>query len=220
MNRKLLLVILPILIWAFKFNECKNLGDSKPKFEIDWVKNISSNFDFSSNWSYPEGVYRNQYGQLSCDGICPIEIDEMKDEHGKIKGNFLKTFYEIIDTTHLFYSIHSETNAPEYTEANFISIKYIDDKEIIIRSKSNISTHSSLNVLIKDSTFSAWIDVKSITPNGNHRFKLKNGTLKVEEESWKKGILKAVFDLKFEDTLFKKKEMFWKGKLLKTINKD
>ena len=30
---------------------------------IEWVDNLSGDFSFTNNWSYPEGVYKNEYGQ-------------------------------------------------------------------------------------------------------------------------------------------------------------
>ena len=81
-----------------------------------------------------------------------------------------------------------------------------------------MSTHSSLNIEIRDSEFSVWIDFASITSVGNHKFNLKSGTLKIEEELFVKGILKAEFDFKFEDDLFNKEEIFWKGKMFKAIH--
>lgn len=58
--------------------------DETKWISIKWVDNIENDFSFKERWSYPEGVYKNKFGQLSRDGICPPEIDQMKNEEGKI----------------------------------------------------------------------------------------------------------------------------------------
>ena len=66
--------------------------DETKWISIKWVDNIENDFSFKERWSYPEGVYKNKFGQLSCDGICPPEIDQMKNEEGKIYPDSLKAF--------------------------------------------------------------------------------------------------------------------------------
>ena len=41
--------------------------------EIKWVSNIKGDFSFNTKWSYSEGIYKNEFGQLSCHGFCPPE---------------------------------------------------------------------------------------------------------------------------------------------------
>ena len=36
---------------------------------VVWHKNVIGDFSFKDTWNYPEGVYLNQHGQLSCDGF-------------------------------------------------------------------------------------------------------------------------------------------------------
>jgi len=216
-----IIILLSIIICSFKFGKYENFKESGSKLEIKWVEKMESNFEFTNNWSYPEGIYKNRFGQLSCDGICPIEIDEMKDDEGRIKEELLKAFYEIIDTTHLFHSLESESNVPEFAGSNFIQVKRQDKEKININTSTNVATHSSLQIEIDKSKFTAWIDLNSITPTGKHKFTISKGNLIIEKQSWEKGILKAEFDFKFENTLNKTrtKAFYWKGKMLKEIEK-
>jgi hypothetical protein len=46
-----------------------------------------------------------------------------------------------------------------------------------------------------------------------------SGWIKVDKKSWDKGILKAIFDFKFKNTDEKNQPIYWKGKILTTINK-
>ena len=216
MKRKLLILISSILFFSFQFKEFSN---SDLKLEIDWTETVEGDFKFIEKWSYPEGVYINRFGQLSCDGICPIGIDDMKDEEGKIINDSLEAFYEIIDTTHLFYSLKSETSSYEFGDSNFVRAIKKPNGQIWISSETNISTHSSLKIEIEKSKFSAKIDFGSITPIGNHSFRMKKGILQIEKSYWKKGILKAKFNLSFEDTLNPKRDLFWKGIMFKEIEK-
>jgi hypothetical protein len=221
MKGKSIIILLSIIICSFKCGKHEKSDKSDSKLEIKWVEKIESNFEFANNWSYPEGVYVNRFGQLSCDGICPIEIDEMKDDEGRIKEESLKAFYEIIDTTHLFYSLESESNAPEFTGSDFIQVTRQNKKKTKINTSTNVGTHSSLNIEIDKSKFTAWIDFNSITPIGNHKFTISKGNLIIERKSWEQGILKAEFDFVFENTLnqIKIKTFNWKGKVLKEIEK-
>ena len=196
-----------------------NTSPEKPSqtFPIKWENKLDADFRFTQKWQYPEGVYHNQFGQLSCDGMCPVEIDEMKDEKGKIREKSLKAFYKIVDTTHQYFSLESETNVPEFFTANLVEVKRQGDRKIRLISERNASTHSRLIIEIDQSDFSAWIDYNSITTIGRHQFELKSGSLRIEKASFHKGILKAEFDFSFENYLDQGEEIYWKGKIYKEM---
>ncbi len=219
MKGKVIIIFLSIIFCSFKFGKDGSSNKEISKLKIEWVEEIESHYAFTNNWSYPEGIYLNRFGQLSCDGICPIEIDEMKGHEGRIKEESLKAFYEIIDTTHLFHSLESESNAPEFAGSNFIEIKSHNKEHIKISTSTNAGTHSSLSIEIDKSKFIAWINLYSITSIGNHKFKISKGNLIIDKKSWEQGILKAKFDLTFENTLkkIKLKTFYWKGRMLKKI---
>jgi hypothetical protein len=221
MRGKITIILLSIIICSFKFSKYESHKNIADKFEINWVEKIDTNFDFTNNWSYPENVFRNNYGQLICDNNCPNEIDGMIDEEGKIKKESLNAFYEIIDTTHLFHSLKSESNAPEFAGSDFIQVTRQNEKKTKINTSTNVGTHSNLNIEIDGSKFTAWIDLYSITSIGNHKFTISKGNLIIERKSWEQGILKAEFDFTFENTLnqIRKKTFNWKGKMLKEIEK-
>jgi len=186
---------------------------------IQWVDSIENDFSFKDKWSYPEGVYKNKFGQLSCDGICPPEVDRMKNEEGKIYPDSLKAFYEVVDTTHLFHSIKSEAWTYEWTGTDFMTFKKQADNTIIGQTACNVSTHSSLNIKIKDDSVIAWIDFNSITELGQHKFPMTQGQIKIDSQLFDKGIIKAEFDMKFANTLNSEKEIYWKGLIYSEIKK-
>ncbi len=186
---------------------------------IKWVDEIERDFSFKDEWNYPEGVCKNKFGQLSCDGICPPEVNRMKDKTGKIYSDSLKAFYEIVDTTHLHHSLKSEAWTYEWAGTDFITFEKQVDNSILGQSACNISTHSSLNIQIKNNAVSAWVDFSSITTTGKYIFPLKQGRIIIDKQLFSRGIIKAEFDFKFEDTLNAEKEMFWRGLIYSEIKK-
>jgi len=215
MKIKLLILVLSIFFFSFQFQA----SNPDLKLEIEWVEEIEGDYKFTEKWSYPEGIYENRFGQLSYDGIYPVKTDDMIDEEGKIIIDSLEAYYEIIDTTHLYHSLESETSSYEFGEANFLRVIEKTNGQVLINSETNVSTHSSLKIVIDKSKFSAKIDFGSITPIGNHSFKMKKGNLQIDKSYWERGILKAKFNLSFEDNLNPKRDLFWRGKMFKEIEK-
>ena len=84
------------------------------KIKIQWVDNLPGDFSFSKKWDYPEGIYKNEFGQLSCDGICQEEVYAMMDSAGKIYKDSLAAFYKIVDTAHQYHSIKADAWCYEY----------------------------------------------------------------------------------------------------------
>ena len=211
-----------ILLLLFIF--CINLlgvsqTDAPLKIKINWIDFLDENFSFKEKWSYPEGVYMNSFGQLSCDGICPPEIDRMKDDQGKIYPDSLQAFYKIVDTTHLSHSIKSVAWTYEWAGTDFINFERQSNNAIIGQTECTVSTHSSLHIKINNDSLTAWIDFNSIRDLGKHIFPMKKGQFKMERSHFNKGIIKAVFDLKFENTINPAKEIYWKGVIYSEIKK-
>ncbi|MEM1135986.1 MAG: hypothetical protein AAGI07_09110 [Bacteroidota bacterium] len=186
------------------------------KIKIKWVENLTGDFDFKDEWSYPEGVFKNQFGQVSCDGICPEEIDKMKDDNGEIYKDSLEVFYQIIDTVHLYHSIKSETSAYEWAGTNFIEVTQLDNGKVAGISANNIATHSNLVFEIENDFCSAWISYNSITGTKN-KFSLKKGSIKINSHSWNKKLLKAEFNFFFNNNLEATHPLYWKGKIYAKI---
>ncbi len=184
---------------------------------IKWVDNIEKDFSFKDEWSYLEGIYKNKFGQLSCDGICPPEISRMINEEGKIFQDSLSAFYQIVDTSHLYHSIKSEAWTYEWAETDFINFEKQADNSIIGQTVCNASTHSSLIIKIKNNSATAWIDLNSVGKLGKQQFPLNRGKITIDKPLFDKGIIKAEFDLKFVNTLEADNEMFWKGLIYSKI---
>ncbi len=169
------------------------------EIQVKWVENLSGNFSFKDNWSYPEGVYRNESGQLVCDGICPPEID----------------------TTHLFHSIKSEAWANEWAGTDFIIVERVNKDTVIGFTQNNAGTHSRLNLVISPNTVKPTIIVNSVTTLSYEEkiYNHKGGQMIIDKKHWEKGILKAVFDFEFYNDDNSGKKMYWKGNIYAKIEK-
>jgi hypothetical protein len=79
--------------------------DSAVPVKVTWMPRLNGDFSFRDQWSYPEGINVNEFGQLSCAGFCERESAAMMHSTGKIFVDSLAAFYAIVDTAHQFYSI-------------------------------------------------------------------------------------------------------------------
>ena len=198
-------------------NETKR--DKSIPIKIQWSENLNGNFSFKNKWSYSEEIFKNKFGQLSCDGFCPPETYEMLDSNGRIKKDSIKSFYKIVDTLHRIHSINSSAWCYEWAGTDFIEIEKKSNDKILCKTEINASTHCSLEIeIIGDSCF-VLIDLISIMKGGNAKYFCTNGTIVIDKPLWKKGIMKAVFNFNFEHLENPKKPIYWKGKIYSKIKK-
>lgn len=207
----LFVFLLTILFFPNRSNQNRNW------IAIDWVNEIGGDFSFKNQWSYPEGVYLNRFGQLSCDGDCPPEIDRMKDDKGRIYTDSLQAFYQKVDTTHIYHSIKSKASAYEYSGTKFIKFEKKPDNSIFGKTMFNVGTHSSLNIKIKNDSVTAWIEYNGTTDPRKYIFPLKEGQIKIEKLNFNKEIIKAKFNLEFVNTLNENEKMYWIGLIYSEI---
>ena len=188
------------------------------QIKIDWMKNLSGSFSFKEIWDYPEGIYRNDFGQLSCDGLCPAETDKMKDDQGRIFKDSLPRFYQLVDTTHLFHSIKSHSNSYEWSGTNFLTAEKMGNDTIHCFTDNNASTHSSLDLIITKNKCIPAIKLSSITGTAKTAIYIcKKGYIEIDKNLWNNGILKAKFDFTFDSKENLEKSIFWKGKIYTPI---
>ena len=186
--------------------------ENSQEIQILWVDYLDGDFSFKDNWSFPEGVFINEFGQLSCDGIFPSEIDNMFDEDRRILADSMEAFYQLVDTTHLYHSIESEAMTYEWSGTDFIKAKRIHKDTVICYTMCNAGTHSSLGLVITGNTVRATIELNSITPSGIEIFYCFAGEMIIDKNFWEQGIIKASFDFKFDEGN-SDMQMYWKGKI-------
>lgn len=219
MTRNLTYIFLIIGLISCGLTFDKNGKVKSGEIEISWLDSLTGDFSFTKNWDYPEGVYKNEFGQLSCDGLCPPEIERMKDENGKIYKDSLKAFYQQVDTTHQFHSIRSEAGIYEWAGTNFATATRINAETIVCFTHNNLATHSSLILTIVKDKCIPTIELNSVVYSaGKKTYACKSGRIEIDENFWENGILKANFDLVFDHKENLNKPMYWKGKVYATIN--
>ncbi len=167
---------------------------------VSWKKSISGDFSFTKNWSYSLGVDVMSDGKAGCadGGFCPERCYGMLDENGIVLKDSSMIFYQLLDTTHEFHTIKSETNAYEFDGTNIIEA-IRSGRVVNCYTRTGISTHCSLQLEISGDSCKAMIILNSITPDGDALFFGNGGSITIDKKLWKKGILKAEFKLSFED---------------------
>ena len=213
------LLILSVGFPSFGFAVDSGSNDKVSPITIQWIDNLKGDFSFRTKWSYSEEVYRNEYGQLSCDGLCPEGIESMKDDDGKIYPDSLTKFYQLVDTTHHFHSISCEAWCYEWGGTDFITAKQTDKNRIICSSQKSAGTHCSLIIEISGDACLPRIELRSISMPGLKTYYCKGGFIKIDKNSRAQGILKAEFDFDFNNTYEPDQKMFWKGKMYTLIEK-
>lgn len=213
------ILILIIGFLSFGFITKSKINDKDCQIQIQWIVDLKGDFDFKTKWSYPEGVYRNEFGQLSCDGFCPEGTESMKDSVGKIYTDSLTKFYQLVDTTHMYHSILCEAWSYEIAGTDFITAKQVNKNQIICNTHKNAGTHCSLIIEITNDTCIPRIELNSISSPGLKTYFCKSGFIKIDKDLVTKGILKAEFNFDFNNSDEPDRKMFWKGKIYTTIEK-
>jgi hypothetical protein len=154
---------------------------------------------------------------VSCDGFCPERADVMKDKKGKLIEDSLEAFYKLVDTTHQFHSLSSETNCYEWAGSDHFKMTRIGADAFEGFSACNAATHCSLKLVIEKNTCLPLISLTSIVPNGSETFQCKGGQIEIDTLLFAKGIMKANFNFNFEDKKDSTKALFWKGKIYAPI---
>lgn len=183
------------------------------EISITWVDDLPGDFIFTENWDYPEGVYINEFGQLSCDGICPPETEAMKDETGRIFKDSLTAFYNLVDTT-----IQSDARCYEWAGTNFVTARAINSDTTVCFTHNNASTHSSLHLVITQKQCTPTIELNSVAGAGEIIiYPCQSGQIEIDRKLWNKGILKATFNFAFDDKEDPDKPLSWEGKIYTKI---
>ncbi len=188
------------------------------EIKIQWIDNLIGDFDFRTKWSYPDGIYKNQFGQLCCDGFCPEGTEPMKDGEGKIFTDSLTKFYQLVDTTHQFHTISCTAWCYEWAGTDFVTAKQKDKNQITCFTHSNSGTHCTLILEIINDSCIPRIELNSIS-SGLKTYYCQGGFMKIDKNLWIKGILKAEFNFDFNNTDEPDRKMFWEGKIYTMIEK-
>jgi hypothetical protein len=186
---------------------------------IVWTDDFSEDLSFTKNWHYPEGVYVNRHGQLSCDGLCPPEIDAMKDSDGRLIEDSLIAFYAIVDTTHIYSTISNSADVNEFNWGGTKETETICTQEgdsVSLKTLYGVSTHSTLNLQIIEGDrnpgkVKAKIIYISIRPVPTAIYRCIGGVIEISAPDFDTNLLKAKFDLIFESAPENPEPIKWSG---------
>ncbi|NDW09505.1 hypothetical protein [Dysgonomonas sp. 520] len=213
------IILLSIAI-IFTLTTCNQNKNVHGEIEIEWTDKLSADFSFTEKWSYPEGIYENEFGQLICDGFCPPEVAGMYDDIGRIKEDSLNRYYRLVDTTHQHHTIESDAWTYEWAGTDFITANRVDHDTVVCFTHNNAATHSSLNLKIIGDKCIPTIELNSTTLNqGAKIYTCKSGQIQIDSDLWNKGFMKAEFNFIFDNTENPEQAMYWKGKIYTKINK-
>lgn len=185
--------------------------------ETNWVNELKGDFSFKDKWDYAETTFKNEKGQLVCDGICPEACDRMKDSTGTIIKDSVSAYYKLIDTTHVFNSIACDAWCYEYAGTDRVMVLRKNADTVFCSTECSPATHCSLNLLIVGKECTPKINLVSVKPNGKAVFFVTQGHITIDRLMWEKGILKAEFDYLFDDPEARQKQVYWKGKIYAPI---
>ena len=193
------------------------IGNSQIK--RNWINELDDDFSFIRDWEYHEGIYMNQWGQLSCDGFCPEEIDPLTDDQGRIYDDSLTKFYSLVDTTHRYFSHEGFVQAYAYSECNHASAKKVDGK-IHIETEMNIATHTALHIIFdpniehkENPLIRAYLIYYNIRATDPVEYPALNGFINISPQKLDEGIIQMSFDLKFESDKDDEDLQYWEGKI-------
>lgn len=212
------------IIICFLFFVCgkaQNVNESVPSsLKITWVKKIKGDFTFINHWEYPTGVEKKQDGKAGCGdgGFCPQRCYGMLDSNGIVLKDSAQLFYQLLDTTHIPFSIQCEARCYEFAGTNTVHT-YRKNDSVICITDANIATHCSLYLnLVQDECFPV-IVLNSIMNNNLQYFYIEKGFINIDKNYFKKGILKAEFDFTFANPDDIDEPVYWKGKIYSDIQK-
>lgn len=209
------ILILPICFLLLL--SCTDSNDNSIK--IEWIDGLEEGFDFTEQWEYPEGIYRNDYGQLICDGICPPEIEGFADSNGKIPEDSLSLYYQFVDTTHTYFTFEGISNLYQLTNIKH-AVAYEDKNDTVkCYTRCNASIHSFLEMKIIGDKCYPQLIILSITNEETEYLPCTGDFIKIDKPLFEKGILKAQFLFDFTNNEDPETPIWWKGLIYTKINK-
>lgn len=207
-----------ILFLVFSFWATLLFSQSKTSYEIYWVDNFKEDFSFRKNWSYNENVFKNEIGQLVCDGYCPENLNGMRDSKGHIYPDSISKYYELFDTTHFYHSLLCESTCSEFAGSDYIFVKKGSADTLFCRTAGTVSTHCSLSLTITKTHVFPMAELNSIMMDkGLQYYEPKRGVMEIDKIAWENGVLKALFEFEFHDPENPKTPIEWRGKIYSLI---
>jgi len=184
---------------------------------VVWTDHLEGDFSFAKEWSYPENVFKNDFGELVCDGLCDERLTGMRDKNGKIISDSITSYYQLLDTTHYYRSLQSDAQCYEWAGTDFAFAYWDGSDTLTCLTLCNAATHSSLRLKIINGKCFPQIKLNSITNVGTQHFDYKEGYIIIDKSLWEKEILKAEFRFDFINPDSTGMPLWWAGKIYAPI---
>lgn len=194
-------------------SKTSNVTRSSTAVEVHWKERLIGDFSFTSDWSYEDNVFKNQFGELTCEVDCSERLSAMLDEDGRIFPDSIEAYYSLFDTTHFYHTLASEAFAYEWVGSDFATAVRTSPRSIEVFSHINVGTHSSLVLRVTGSTCVPIVELNSITPLGRVDFSCTGGRVEFEQVAWDSGMVRAEFDLTFNNPISPDEPLSWKGRI-------
>lgn len=215
MKHQLLLAIAFLFICGCQSTPVQEDKVPIKKIKIDWKMKVDGDFSFTEKWEYPEGIVRNQFGQLVGNDSLFVWSNVLRDEAGKLLASSFDQYYSRYDTTHQFHTMSSETNV--YNDEHFpprsIGIKQLHDSTYLAIAEHPLSMQPQLTIAFDDKYCQAWLSI------GMEKYRALEGNIEMDRVVWYKGIGKGKFNFVFENPSEPDKPIYWKGKFCARVHK-
>lgn len=213
------IILLLCCLWInLKAQDKSNAPKTISEVKIIWIDSLTGDFSFKNEWKYSENIFKNDKGQLICDGNCPSRIENMREKSNEIPQDSLDIYYQLIDTTHYFKSLQVEAWCYEFFESSYMNCFKNESGFINCSSANTISTHCSLRLAISGDICRPLVQLNSTKQSiGTKIFKCTKGYIKIDSNYYSKGILKAEFNFSFYNSIDPLKPINWKGKIYSVI---
>jgi len=164
---------------------------------VKYVEHLTYDSSFTELWDYAENVFVNDQGELVCDWSCPPRLDKMRGLDGSIIRDSLEVYYQLFDTSHFFHNIKCATNAPAFSECNYVSIEQTGILSFTGFTAVSAATHTSLMFDVRGSTAQAKVYFNDIRGPAQ-LFKLESGSIEIDESDLYRGWFTARFSMFFK----------------------
>ncbi|MCA6362715.1 MAG: hypothetical protein IM638_06730 [Bacteroidetes bacterium] len=185
--------------------------EAAPRIAVNYVTTVPGNFSFTTQWSYNENVFRNRYGQLVCDGLCPERLLQLTDSTGRILPDSVQLYYSLFDTAHYYHTLSAKSSCSEFAGADFAYAQKQPDGSVLCHTTGSIATHCTLSFILTADSCVAYARLSSIIAGEDQSYSCTGGNISIDKELWKLGVLKGTFRFEFTDTASGREVIYWEG---------
>lgn len=188
------------------------------RIAVNYVNTVPGNFSFTTQWSYNENVFRNRFGQLVCDGLCPERLLNLTDSTGRILPDSVQVYYSLFDTTHYYHTLNAKSSCSEFAGADFAYAQKQHDGSVLCYTTGGVATHCTLSFTLTADSCVAAAALTSIITGEDQNYTCTAGEISIDKELWKQGVLKGVFRFEFTDVSSGREMIYWEGLVCCKIN--